>query len=43
MKKILVLAAVAFFTLTAAVVADIYSSLDINKEAGEEKIAGINW
>jgi hypothetical protein len=38
MKKMLVLAAVAFFTLTAAVVADIYSSLDINKEQAKKRL-----
>jgi hypothetical protein len=38
MKKFLVLAAVAFITLTAAVVADIYSSLDINKEQAKKRL-----
>lgn len=38
MKKILIISAVAFFTLTAAVVADIYSSLDINKQQAKERL-----
>ena len=41
MKKFLVLAAVAFITLTAAVVADIYSSLDINKEQAKKRL--LEW
>jgi hypothetical protein len=38
MKKILIISTVAFFTLTAAVVADIYSSLDISKEQAKERL-----
>src|SRR6476661_30166 len=38
MKKILIISAVAFITLTAAVVADIYSSLDISKEQAKKRL-----
>lgn len=38
MKKILIISAVAFVTLTAAVVADIYSSLDISKEQAKQRL-----
>ena len=38
MKKILAIAIVALTTLTAAVVADIYSSLDISKEEAKKRL-----
>jgi hypothetical protein len=38
MKKILIISAVAFVTLTAAVVADIYSSLDISKDQAKQRL-----
>lgn len=38
MKKYLLLAAIAFVTLTAAVVVDIYSSLDISKEQAKKRL-----
>ena len=38
MKKILIISTVAFITLTAAVVADIYSSLDISKEQAKQRL-----
>ena len=38
MKKIFIISAVAFFTLTAAVVADIYSSLDISKAQAKQRL-----
>lgn len=38
MRKLLLLATVAFVTLTAAVVADIYSSLEINKEQAKKRL-----
>jgi hypothetical protein len=38
MKKILILSAIASITLTAAIVADIFSSLDISKEQAKKRV-----
>jgi hypothetical protein len=38
MKKLLIISAVAFVTLTAAVVADIYSALDISKDQAKQRL-----